>query len=115
MTFLNSVNAITSWVLRVPSNLSALRSHRCSGTSASSAFVAIAKHLASGTTLLLVGEPGRPRLVTPGKLVSVNGLGLGYSYIILDIPPTPEGGELVRIRPDRVVPLAESLMGMEGE
>jgi hypothetical protein len=69
--------------------------------------------LASGTTSLLAGEPGRPRLVTPGTLVSVNGLGLGYSDGILDIPLTPEGGELVRVRPDR--PLAESLMGMDGE
>jgi hypothetical protein len=69
----------------VPSNLSALRSQRCSGTAASSAFVAIAKRLASGTTLLLAGEPGRPRLVTPGTLVFVNGLGLGYSDGILDI------------------------------
>jgi hypothetical protein len=84
-TFLNSVNAFPSWVLRVPSNLSTLRSHRCSGTSASSAFVAIAKRLASGTTSLLAGEPGRPRLVTPGTLVSVNVLGMGYSYGILDI------------------------------
>jgi hypothetical protein len=77
MTFLNSVNAFPSWVLRVPSNLSVLRSQRCSGTFASSAFVAIAKRLASGTTSLIAGEPGRPRLVTPGTLVFVNGLGLG--------------------------------------
>jgi hypothetical protein len=77
MTFLNSVNAFPSWVLRVPSNLSALRSERCSGTSALSAFIAIAKRLASGTTSLLAGEPGRPRLVTPGTLVFMNGLGLG--------------------------------------
>jgi hypothetical protein len=85
MTFLNSVDAFTSWVLRVPSNLSALRSHRWSGTSASSDFLAIAKRLASGTTSLLAGEPGRPRLVTPGILVFVNGLGLGCSDDILDI------------------------------
>jgi hypothetical protein len=85
MTFLNSVNAFPSWVLRVPSNLSALRSQRCSGTSASSVFVAIAKRLASGTTSLLAGEPGRPRLVTAGTLVFVNGLGLGCSDEILDI------------------------------
>jgi hypothetical protein len=45
----------------------------------------------------------------------VNGLGLGYLDGILDIPPTPEGGELVRIRPDGVGPLAESFMGMNGE
>jgi hypothetical protein len=75
MTFINSVNAFPSWVLRVPSNLSALRSQRCSGTSASSTFVAIAKRLASGTTSLLAGEQWRPRLVTPGTLVFVNGLG----------------------------------------
>jgi hypothetical protein len=41
--------------------------------------------LASGTTSLLAGEPGRPRLVTPGTLVSVNGLGMGYLDEILDI------------------------------
>jgi hypothetical protein len=85
MTFLNSVNAFPSWVLMVPSNLIPLRSQRCSGTSASSAFVATANRLASGTTSLLAGEPGRPRLVTPGTLVFVNGLGLGYSDGILDI------------------------------
>jgi hypothetical protein len=84
MTFLNSVNAFPSWVLRVPSNLSALRSHIYSGTSASSAFVGIAKRLSSGTKSLLAGEPGRPRLVTPGTLVFVNGLGLGYSDGIPD-------------------------------
>jgi hypothetical protein len=77
MTFLDSVNAFPSWVLRVPSNISALRSQRCSGTSASSAFIEIAKRLASGTTSLLAGEQWRPRLVTPGTLVFVNGLGLG--------------------------------------
>jgi hypothetical protein len=64
-------------VLRVPSNISALRSQRCSGTFALSAFVAIAKRLASGTISILAGEPGRPRLVTPGTFVFVNGLGLG--------------------------------------
>jgi hypothetical protein len=81
ITFLNSVNAFPSWVLRVPSNLSALRSQRCSGTFASSAFVEIVKRLASGTTSILAGEPGRPRLVTPGTFVFVNGLGLGcYGY-----------------------------------
>jgi hypothetical protein len=73
------------------------------------------KALGSDTTSLLAGEPGRPRLVTPGTLVSVNGLGLGYSEEILDIPPTPEGGELVQIRPDRVGPLADSFMGMDRE
>jgi hypothetical protein len=77
ITFLNSVNAFPSWVLRVPSNLSALRSQRCYGTFALSAFVAIAKRLASGTTSILAGEPGRPRLVTPRTFVFVNGLGLG--------------------------------------
>jgi hypothetical protein len=77
ITFLNSVNAFPSCVLRVPSNLSALRSQRFSGTFASSAFVAIAKRLASGRTSILAGEPGRPRLVTPGTFVFVNGLGLG--------------------------------------
>jgi hypothetical protein len=40
---------------------------------------------------------------------------MGYSDGILDIPPIPEGGELVRIRPDRVGPLAESFIGMDGE
>jgi hypothetical protein len=85
MTFLNSVNAFPSWVLRVSSNLSALRSQRCSVTSVSSAFVAIAKRLTSGTTSLLDGEPVRPRLVTPGTLVFVNGLGMGCSDEILDI------------------------------
>jgi hypothetical protein len=59
-----------------------MRSYKCSGTFASSAFVAIAKRLASGTTSILAGEPGRPRLVTPGTFVFgtfvfVNGLGLG--------------------------------------
>jgi hypothetical protein len=47
--------------------------------------MAISKRLASGTTSLLAGEPGRPRLVTPGTLVSVTGLGMGYSDGILDI------------------------------
>jgi hypothetical protein len=84
-TFLNSVSAFPSWALRVPSNLSALRSQRCYGTYAPSASVAIAKRLASGTTSLLAGEPGRPRLVTPITLVPVNELGLGYSDGILDI------------------------------
>jgi hypothetical protein len=85
MTFLKSVNKLPSWVLRVPSNLSALRSHICSGTSASSPFVVIAKRLASGTTSLLAGEPGRPHLEAPGTLGFVNGLGLGCSDDILDI------------------------------
>jgi hypothetical protein len=40
-------------------------------------FRAIAKRLASGTTSILAGEPGRPRLVTPETFVFVNGLGLG--------------------------------------
>jgi hypothetical protein len=77
ITFLNRVKAFPSWVLRVPSNLSALRSQRCSGTFASSTFVAIAKRLALGTTSILAGEPGRPHLVTPGTFVFLNGLGLG--------------------------------------
>jgi hypothetical protein len=71
--------------------------------------------MASGTISLLAGEPGGAHLETPGTLVSVNGLGLGYSDGILDIPPTPKGGEVVRLRPDRVGLLAESFMGMDGE
>jgi hypothetical protein len=76
----NNVKAFPSWLVGAHLNFKALRSQRCSGALASSAFVATANRLASGPTSLPVWGSGRSHLAAVGTLVDEKGLNLGCYF-----------------------------------
>jgi hypothetical protein len=76
----NNVKAIPSWLVGTRCTFKALRFQRCSGKSASSAFVETANRLAYFPPSIHVGGPGRSRLAAIGTSVDVKGLSLVCSF-----------------------------------